>query len=102
MTTKTLDFYNIERKIFWMLLTAICATLVFGLYSFSSLTFAVLERKNINNMTQELAVSSGKLEAEYFSKIGGITMEYAKSIGFEEANTKFANEFSSVKLSIAR
>lgn len=102
MTTKTLDFYNIERKIFWMLLTAIGAVLVFGLYSFSSLTFAVIERDDMNNKAREVAVVSGSLEAEYFSKISGITMEYAKGMGFEEINAKFAGQTSPIILSIAR
>lgn len=102
MITKTLDFNNIERKIFWILLTAIGTVLVFGLYSFSALTFAVIERDDMNNKAREVAVVSGDLEAEYFSKMNGITMEYAKGMGFEETSVKFAKETSSTRLSMVR
>lgn len=102
MITKTLDFYNLERKIFWALLIALSSVLVFGLYSFSALTFAVIDRDNMNNKAREIATISSGLEAEYLSKINKITIEYAKEIGFEETTVKFARNTAPVKLSIAR
>lgn len=102
MITKTLDFYNLERKIFWILFVALGAVLFFGLYSFSALTFAVIDRDNMNNKAREIATVSSGLEAEYLSKINKITIEYAKEIGFVETTVKFASEVPPVKLSIAR
>lgn len=112
MTTKTLELDNIERKIFWTLLTLLGLVAVFYLYSVLSLTFAVVDRRAITAKTHELANTVGSLESEYLNRSNSMTLAYAESLGFQEVNVKFADSSSAgiasasgmdgIKLSMAR
>lgn len=101
MITKTLDFNNIERKIFWILLALLGLVTAFYLYSVLSLTLAVVDRNDTNRRAHEIANSAGVLEAEYLAQANSVTLAYAQNLGFREVNAKFTGNSGS-KLSIAR
>ncbi|HBB44243.1 MAG: hypothetical protein UW27_C0004G0052 [Parcubacteria group bacterium GW2011_GWA1_44_13] len=101
MTTKTLALNNIERKIFWVLSTALTIVLSFYLYSALVITIAGVDRNNINRAAHELAVTSGSLEAEYLAEMNRVTLAYAQNLGFHEVNAKFTGDTGS-KVAIAR
>lgn len=101
MTTKTLDLNNIERKIFWMLSTAVSVVLAFYLYSSLAIVLAGVDRDNMNRIAHELAVTSGSLEAEYLSETNGVTLAYAQKLGFHEVTAKYTGE-SGEKVAMAR
>ena len=101
MTTKTLDLYDIEGKIFWTLAIAISLVVIFAVYSFSALTFAAIDRDNMNRASHELANDTGVLEAEYLTETNSITLAYAKNLGFSETDAKFTME-NTPKLGMAR
>jgi len=101
MTTKTLDLSNIERKIFWALVSLLGLVAVFYLYSVLTLTVAVVDRNNMNRTAHELASTAGTLEADYLAQSNAVTLAYAKNLGFKEVNAKFTGETGS-KLSMAR
>lgn len=101
MTTKTLDLNDIERKIFWILLSLLGVVTAFYLYSVLSLTLAVVDRKETNRKVHELANSAGTLEAEYLAQANSLTLAYAETLGFHEVNAKFTGD-NGAKLSMAR
>lgn len=101
MTTKTLELNNIERKIFWVLSTALAVVLSFYLYSALIITIAGVDRNNINRTARELVVRSGSLEAEYLTQTNGITVAYAKNLGFHEVSAKFTG-VNTTKVAMAR
>lgn len=100
MITKTLALNNIERKIFWIMSTALIAVFLFYLYSAFVITLAGVDRNNINRQTHELAVEAGLLEAEYLTEINKITFAYAKKLGFTEVSAKYTGN-DSTKVSLA-
>jgi len=102
MTTKILDLNNIERKLFWILISfiALCVSLyVFSVFSFT-MSGAQITREE--NTARELTASGGELEAEYLALQNSITLSYAQSLGLEEVKVKFANVPIAPKLSMAR
>lgn len=101
MTTKTLDLNNIERKIFWTMMTLLGMVAAFYLYSVASLTIAAVDRNNINHTAHELANTAGALEAEYIAQANSITLAYAQNLGFHEVNEKFTGS-TGIKISMAR
>lgn len=101
MTTKTLELNNIERKIFWVLSTALAVVLSFYLYSALVITLAGVDRSNISRQAHELATTVGAFEAEYLAQVNGVTLAYAKNLGFSEVNAKFTGD-SDTKVAIAR
>jgi len=103
MTTKTLEFNNIERKIFWILATALGVVVIFYLYSVLTLTVAVVDRNSMNASAHELASRASELETEYLSQTNSITLAYAETLGFSEVNAKFAHRGTEVaSLAMAR
>jgi hypothetical protein len=104
MTTKILDFSNIERKIFWTLAVMLGIFSIFYLYSVTSLTLAVVDRNNFNNTAREIKSVSSTLESEYLSQAGIITLAHAEDLGFREVKVRFANgtAHAETKLSMAR
>lgn len=101
MTTKTLDLYNIEQKIFWVLSSLIGVVVMLYLYSVISLTLAVVDRNSMNNATHQLANQASELESEYLKQTNSVTLAYAQTLGFHEANAKFARN-TEIKLGMAR
>ena len=110
MSTQTLDFTDIEMKFFWFLSSLLMVVVTFYLYSVLSLTFAVVDRDNINRTIRNVAVTSGLVESEYLALSNRITLSYAETLGFKELNVKFANtsdistkatDTSSARLSLA-
>jgi len=102
MTTKTLDLNNIERKIFWVLSTALAVVLAFYLYSALVITLAGVDRNNMSRTVQELASQAGSLEAEYLAEMNRVTLTYAQNLGFHEVNAKFTGGDSGSKVALAR
>ncbi len=92
MTTHTLDFNNIERKFFWILIVLISSVTGFYLYSVFSLTMAGVDRTMISRHTQELKNKVSVLEAEYLAQTNLFTEEYAQSLGLYEVHPKFSNQ----------
>lgn len=91
MSTKTLDFTDIERKIFWALSSLLMMVAFFYLYSVLSLTLAVVDRDSINRTIHQVAITSGIVEAEYLTLSNDFSLAYAESLGFKELNVKFAH-----------
>lgn len=103
MTTKTLDFNDIERKIFWTLTALLSVALAFYLYSALSLTIAGVDRDYLSRSAHALATKVGDLEAQYLTQSNTITLSHAEELGFHEVNAKFAGVTTvSAKLSMAR
>lgn len=101
MTTKTLDLNNIERKIFWTLVSLLGLVAAFYLYSVLTLTVAVVDRNSMNSAARELANTASTLEAEYLAQTNSITLAYAQEVGFHEVSARYAGETGS-KFSMAR
>lgn len=101
MITKTLDFNNLEKKLFWGLVACIGVAVTFYLYSALSLTVAGVERDRLSRQAHSLATKAGDLEAEYLMASNSITLAHAKELGFHEVDAKFAT-VGTVKLSMAR
>lgn len=91
MITRTLDLNNIERKIFWTLISLLGMMLGFYLYSVSSLTVAVVDRDRTNAVAHELAAKAAEIEQQYLAQLNSITLAYAQNIGFKEVSAKFAS-----------
>lgn len=102
MTTKTLDLNNIERKIFWALVSCICIAVGFYLYSVLALTVAGVDRDHLSRAAHDLATQAGDLEAEYLAESNSITLAHAEELGFHEVSAKFAETATPIKLSMAR
>ena len=105
MITKTLDFNNIERKIFWTLAGLVGLTIGLYLYSVLALTVAGVNRDRLSRAAHDLATDAGDFEAEYLAQSNSITLAYAEELGFHEVNAKFAGVLSvgnAEKLSLAR
>lgn len=101
MTTKVLDFSNIDRKLFWAFAGFLALALSFYLYSVLSLTMSVVERDRTAGAVRELATQTGTLEAEYLGLQNTVTLAYAKGLGLKEVSVKFAGN-TSTKLSMVR
>lgn len=103
MITKTLDFNNIERKIFWALVSCLGVVLAFYLYSVLALTVAGVDRDHLARAARDLSTQAGDLEAEYLSASNSVTLAHAQELGFHEVNAKFASTNpAKVVLSMAR
>ncbi|OHA83878.1 MAG: hypothetical protein A2937_00925 [Candidatus Yonathbacteria bacterium RIFCSPLOWO2_01_FULL_47_33b] len=101
MTTKVLDFSNIDRKLFWAFAGFLALALSFYLYSVLSLTMSVVERDRTASAVRELAAHTGALEAEYLGLQNTVTLAYAQGLGLEEVSVKFAGN-TNAKISLAR
>ncbi|MDO8604435.1 MAG: hypothetical protein Q7K40_03500 [bacterium] len=101
MTTKTLEFNNIEQKMFWILIALLGVSVAFFMYSAFSITIAGVSRDNMNRTAHELSVTSGALEQTYLEQSNTITLAYAQSLGFEEVRAKFSNS-DKAKFSLAQ
>lgn len=104
MTTQILDLNNIERKIFWVLVSLVGMAIGFYLYSVSALTVAGVERDRLSRSSHDLATMMGDLEAEYIVQSNEITLLRAQELGFHEVDAKFAGSSvdNTEKLSMAR
>lgn len=101
MITQTLDFNNIEQKIFWVLVSCIAAVAGFYMYSVLSLTVAGVERDHLSRAAHDLATRAGDLEASYLTQSNSVTFTHAQELGFHEVNAKFA-DIAPLKFSMAR
>ena len=101
MTTKTLEFNNIERMIFWILATALGVSIAFYLYSVISMTVSVVGRDKVLSEARIVSSVAGELEQEYMSLQNGMTLAHAEKLGFKEVSAKFATE-ASPKLVVLR
>jgi len=101
MITQTLDLNNIERKIFWVLASALCAAVGFYMYSALVITVVGVDRENLFRAAHDLANKTGMLEAEYLAQSNAVTLSHAQELGFHEINAKFA-DVGSIKFSMAR
>lgn len=102
MTTRTLDFNNIEQKFFWIFSGVVVLLIGVYLYSAFSLTVNVVETNKMSQAARDLEVKVGTLESEYMQIQNSITLEYAESLGLKEVKAKFATESSSAKFSLVR
>ncbi|MEK7539009.1 MAG: hypothetical protein AAB552_04165 [Patescibacteria group bacterium] len=102
MTTKTLDFNNIEQKLFWIFVGVATLLIAVYLYSAFSVTVNVVERNKMTQATRDIEAKVGTLEAEYMQIQNSITLAYAKNLGLKEVTAKFTTETPSVKFSIVR
>ena len=101
MTTKVLDFNNIDRKLFWTLAGFLTLALSFYLYSAFSLTMSGVERDRTASAIRELSAQTGSLEAEYLGLQNSVTLAYAEGLGLKEVAVKFTNN-GGTKLSLVR
>jgi hypothetical protein len=103
MTTKVLDFSNIDRKLFWTFALALGFSLAFYLYAVLVITVSGVERERTASAARNLSAETGNLEAEYLSLQNSITLSYAeKELGFKEVAVRFTNENVGNKLSMAQ
>lgn len=103
MTTKTLDFINIERKLFWMLFGGIIFAVGFYLYTAVSLTMAVIERDEAVSSSRSIALSVSNQEQEYMQLKNTVTLSTAVDQGFKEVTPKYAsNSFEPDAIAILR
>ncbi len=96
MTTKTLDLNDIERKIFWGLVSCLILVVSFYLYSLLSLTIAGVDRDHLSRNAHNLSVKIGDLESEYLTESNSVTLARAEALGFHEVNARFTNSSASV------
>ncbi|MEK7460410.1 MAG: hypothetical protein AAB628_02580 [Patescibacteria group bacterium] len=89
MTTKILDFSNIDRKLFWILSGSIVFAVGFYLYSAFTLTFAVVERDRALSSARTIALGAAGLEQEYMALQNTVTLSFAEKRGFMEVAPKF-------------
>ncbi|KKU80496.1 MAG: hypothetical protein UY07_C0043G0004 [Parcubacteria group bacterium GW2011_GWA1_47_8] len=89
MTTKVLDFSNIERKLFWIFSISLLACILFYMYAMFSLTVSVVERDRLSRATHELAAKVSMVEIEYMERSKTITLAHAQELGFREVTAKF-------------
>lgn len=89
MSTKILDFNNIERKLFWIFFGSVVLAVGFYLYSAFALTFAVVERDKALSSVRTMALSSADLEQEYMMLQNTVTLSFAEKQGFREVAPKF-------------
>lgn len=101
MTTKVLDFSNIEQKLFWVFAGLFTLTLSFYFYSVVSLTMSGVERDRTASTVRELSAQTGVLEAEYLGLQNSVTLAYAEGLGLKEVAAKFTGN-NSTKISLAR
>ena len=102
MTTETLSFNNIERKLFWTLAPLLGLGVLFYFYSVFSMTLAVVERDRTIASMRTLASTAGDLEQEYMSLQNGVTLARAHELGFQEVSAKFTGGATSDKLVAVR
>lgn len=101
MITKTLDLNNIERKVFWILVSFIGVAVAFYTYSVLLLTIAGVDRDYLSRTAHEINTKVGNLEEEYLIQSNSITFARAEYLGFHEVSVKFA-DVSQSKISLAR
>lgn len=89
MTTKVLDFSNIERKLFWIFSISLFACISFYVYAMLSLTVSVVERDRLSRATHELETEVSMVEAEYLKQRNTVTFVRAQELGFREIAAKF-------------
>ncbi len=102
MTTKVLDFSNLDRKLFWALASLIMLCLAFYAYSVFSLTMNVVERDRIVSLAHDVSAQAGDIEREYLTRQNEVTLTSAEGLGLKEVSVKFAGGDIGAKLSIAR
>lgn len=102
MTTKTLDFTNIERKLFWILAGAIVVAVGFYLYSAISLTIAVIDRDNALSSTRTLSAQVAGLEQQYMEVQNTVTLSVAQEKGFKEVAPRYTGSVSPDTLALSR
>lgn len=102
MTTKTLDFNNIEHKLFWILSGVITLLISIYLYSAFSLTVNAVERNKMSQTARDMELKVGALETEYMKIQNSITLTYAKDLGLKEVTAKFTGEAPIAKVSLSR
>ena len=102
MTTKILDLNNIERKLFWILISFIALCICVYVWAVFSFTMSGAQIEKDANTMKTLTENQGELESEYLALQNSITLSYAQSLGLQEVKVKYADIQTAPKLSMAR
>ncbi len=93
MNTISIKFNSIgySKLIVLSLLILLFAMISVYSYLINASVLSVVERKNIEKTISSIGSNVSVLETEYFTKVDGINMELAMSMGFsEKKNNSFA------------
>lgn len=88
------DNNNLERRIFYILLSfcgalGLCYILILG-----NMTFSIVERKSLEAQARTLSNEVQGLELTYLEMSSKVDLALAESLGFKETKTNFATRKS--------
>jgi hypothetical protein len=86
----------ITEQFFWLLIVFVVLFGSLYVYFTASSIIDVAERKTLEAQMISLKSEAVVLEMAYLEKEGLITLEYAKELGFVEANTRFVSRTAPV------
>lgn len=75
---------NLRRKFFFGFLGFVVLSFVVYIYLIGVIVFNIVERKNAEAEMKSINNHLTQLEFEYLNKSRGISLEYAKTLGFKE------------------
>jgi len=91
-TTKKINIISLNKKIFWSLGVFLLFFLIFYVYLINQTILNIVARENIESDIVVLNSEISEMEFEYISQKNAVTLGYAYSLGFEDAdNIKFAS-----------
>ena len=91
MHLATLQNNNARVVTFWVLVSVFVVAFFAYIYFVNDAIMNVVDRKQAEAASRDIAARISELEAEYYALRSEITPEYAQSLGFEESGrTVFA------------
>ena len=85
LTAENSSGISLNVKVFRVLLAVFCALMLSYLFFVGNITFSIVSMKAIENESKAIQSSIGELELNYLSLSSNITLEYAQSLGYSEA-----------------
>jgi len=88
MTVKNLTVTTVYpyQKFFWLLSYTLLALLALYLYFVSTIIFSVVKAENLRTELGALQSSVNELESSYVSLSGGVTIDFARELGYQDAS----------------
>ena len=89
---KKLNLVNLNQKIFWSLGAFLLFSSILYVYFVNQTILNIVARENLEGDIVALNSEISEMEFEYISQKNAITLVYAYSLGFKDANNvKFAS-----------
>ena len=85
---------NLQRRALHFLFMSFIALAFFYILILGSMVFNIVERRNLEEHARTLSSEVRDLELSYLSISNGIDLAFSHSLGFKEANIKFATRKS--------